>query len=141
MTAKNGEIRVGAAFARVAAWSVLAVVAGGLVGYYPTTVLAGPEGVKAMLVGLSIALVAAICGLVPPILALPQGPPQRMQGLLAGMLLRFVLALVLLLAGLLAGFVARLPLALWAAIGYIVLLAVDTAALAGLNKRCTRKAP
>jgi hypothetical protein len=137
-TTRNDDFRPGAAFARLALLSVAAAAVAAAVGYYPTRALAGPGAVRAMGIGIAIALLAASAGLVPPLLAIRLGPKQHLNGMLAGMAIRFVLLLTLLLAALLSGLGEKAPLALWAAIGYIILLAVDTAGLAWLNKRLSR---
>ncbi len=120
-------VRLGLACAAVAA-ACLAV------GCWPTRALAGSAGVIAMLAGMGVALVGALAGLVPPVLALGTGPRDRLNAMLAGMLIRFVLALGLLLAGLLSGRLAQLPLAIWVVTGYLALLGVDTIGLAWLMR-------
>ena len=77
-------------------------------------------------------------GLVPPLLTLRQGSRERLNGVLTGMAIRFMLTLALLLAALLSGRLPKLVLALWVAIGYLVLLAVDTAGVIWLLKRAER---
>lgn len=135
---KNTDIRPAAAFVRLALWSGAAVVAAGAAGSYPTYALAGVAGLTGMLWGLGIALLSALLGLVPPVLALRVGPQQRLNGTLAGATIRFVVMLALLLGSLLSGASARVPLAVWAVIGYILLLAVDTVGVVWLTKRATR---
>lgn len=126
------------AYLRLALISAAAAVAAVLVGYLPTQRLAGPDGVGAMLLGVGIALLAALAGLVPPLLALRHGPRERLNGVLTGMAIRFMLTLALLLAALLSGRLPKMALALWVAIGYLVLLAVDTAGVLWLMKRAER---
>lgn len=134
----TADFRPGAAFTRLALLSLVATVVVAAIGYLPTRAMAGPGGVHAMAAGVGIALLAALAGLVPPLLSIRHGPRERLNGLLAGMAVRFVLLLALLLATMLSGLLDRVPLALWAAIGYIILLAVDTAGLAWLTKRMSR---
>lgn len=118
-------------------------VAAGLagVGYLPTRALAGESGVFGMLVGTGIALTGTVVGLVPPLLMLRADSRQRHSGILAGMVVRFLLTVGLLTAAMLAGFCDRVPLALWAVIGYIILLVVDVVALGALMKRDSRMSP
>jgi hypothetical protein len=132
------EFRPASAFVRLALLSATVAVVVAAVGYIPTRALAGPGGIRAMGVGVGIALLAALAGLVPPLLALRHGPRERLNGLLAGMAIRFILLLALLLATVLSGLLDKVPLALWAAIGYIILLAVDTAGVARLTRRVAR---
>ena len=125
---------------RLALASVAAIVAAAAVGYVPIRALVGEEGVGAMCIGAAIALIAALAGLVPPLLTLRLEARVHMQGMLAGMAVRFLLAVALLLAALLGGLGHKATLAFSTAIGYIVLLAVDTLGLAWLMKRNARSA-
>ncbi len=93
-----------------------------------------------MLVGVGIALVGTLAGLVPPLLSLNQPAQQRQQALLLGMGARFLITLVMLLAIVLGTPVDRLSVAIWTALAYLVLLAVDVAALANLLNRAPRSA-
>jgi hypothetical protein len=136
----SSDIGPAGAFWRLALWSVGTAVAALAVGAWPTYALAGDAGIAGLLWGLGIALLSALIGLVPPLLVLRAGPQQQMGGMLTGALLRFLVMLALLLASLLGGVAHRLALALWAAIGYILLLAVDTAGVIWLTKRVARRA-
>jgi hypothetical protein len=133
-TNRAAEVRPAAAFARAALLTAGAAALLLLIGYFPTRALAGPDGPTAMALGIGTALLAALAGLLPPMLTLRLGTRERTGGALAGMAVRFVLMLGLLLAAMLSGAAQKLPLALWAAIGYIVFLAVDVAALIRLGK-------
>lgn len=108
------------------------------VGYWPTRVVAGSEGVLAMGWGVGMALVASLTGLVPPLVARRRGPQGRALGLLAGTAARFAVMLVLLLIALLGHGAAKLPLALWAVLAYLLLLAVDTIGVALVSRRAQR---
>ena len=134
----DAEFRPAPVFVRLALLSGATASVAAAIGYFPTRALAGAGGVWAMGVGVAIALLAAVAGLVPPLLAMRLPARQRLNGMLAGMLIRFVLLLALLLAALFSGLLDKAALALWAAIGYIILLAVDTAGLVWLNKRVAR---
>ena len=103
--------------------SIIAAVVIMAVGYFPTQAWAGSKGIAAMSLGVGIALLAALAGLVPSVLMIGQGGPRQMNGMLMGMALRFIITLVLLLAALLSGYLPKLALAVWVAIGYVVLLA------------------
>jgi hypothetical protein len=134
----NSDIGPAGAFVRLGLWSVGTVVAALALGAWPTYALAGRAGIAGLLWGLGIALLSALIGLVPPVLALRAGPAQQVRGMLTGALLRFLIMLALLLGSLLGDLAHRLALALWAAIGYILLLAVDTAGVIWLTKRVAR---
>ena len=108
------------------------------VGYLPTRTLAGPDGVGGLLVGVGIALIGTLVGLVPPLLSFRHPDATHAGAILAGMVVRFLLTLALLVAALLAAFCDRAALAVWTAIGYIVLLVIDVVGLAGLIKRSSR---
>lgn len=136
--ARPTEIKPLGAFGRLALLSLGVALATALVGYLPTRALGGPDALSALLIGLGIALFATLAGLVPQVLTLSREPRERQAGVLAGTVVRFLLTLGLLLPALLTGITARVALALWTAIGYIVLLAVDVAGLLWLMKRSAR---
>jgi len=132
------EIRFGRTAVRLALLSLLATALLIAVGYWPTRTLAGPGGLGGLLAGLSIALIGTLAGLVPPLLSLRRPATGHASAILAGMAVRFLLTLALLVAALLAAFCDRAALAVWTAIGYIVLLVIDVVGLAGLIKRSSR---
>ena len=134
----NPEIRPGTAFLWLGLVSIAAAGGALAVGYLPTRTLAGPAGVSAMFLGMGIALVAALAGLVPPLLFVQRPPREQLTAVLTGMAIRFILTLGLLIAVMLAGQVHRVSAALWVAIGYVVLLAVDTIGVARLTRRGAR---
>ena len=137
-TTPNNEPHAGAAALRLVAMTLGSALALGAIGYYPTLAQVGPRGLTGLWLGLGTALVAGLAGLVPSLLSLSLGPRERMNAMLTGMALRFLLMLGLLLAVVLSGWADRVTLAIWAVIGYVVLLAVDTAGLAWLSKRAVR---
>jgi hypothetical protein len=103
---------------------VTAIVA--LLGSVPTWRLAGGGGIAAMLAGCGIAALASAFGAVP--IALAEGAPaaKRTSALLSSMVLRLAMTFLLGVVALLSGRLERAPLLLWIAIGYAVLLVVDT---------------
>ncbi len=135
------ETRPGRTFALLAGLSLLTVLLAAAVGAWPTQVLAGIPGLVAMAVGLGIALVASLAGLVPLVLLPGRDAQARLNGLLTGMGLRFMLTLAPLLALLLTRRLAGLPLAMWTVIGYLLLLAVDTTGVVWARSRGSRTAP
>jgi len=103
-----------------AAAALLAVV-----GYLPTRNLAGAPGVTAMLVACALCWLASAVAGLPVALGERDGrPPVAM--VLGASLVRFVAVLGLTLAVVLSGLVERTPLLVWTALGYLVLLVVDT---------------
>jgi hypothetical protein len=131
----NPDIKPIGGFVRLGLLSMGVALMGLAVGFYPTYALGGPGAISAMLIGMGIALFATLAGLVPQVLTLNLEPRERQSGVLAGTVVRFILTLGLLLPMFLTGITSRVALALWTAIGYIVLLAVDVAGLVWLMKR------
>jgi hypothetical protein len=129
-----GEFRPLAAYGRLAAFSTAGAVGGLAIGYVPTRVIGGEPALVGMVLGMSIALLAALAGLIPPIMSVARGPRAQVSGTLMGMALRFVVTLALLLAGVLSGLPGRVPLAIWVVIGYLLLVMIDTAGLVWLNR-------
>ncbi len=72
------------------------------------------------------------------VLAVGGDAQRRAHAALAGMAVRFLVMVALLGAGLLSGIEPRAVLGIWAALGYLALLAVDTAGLVWLNRRMAR---
>jgi hypothetical protein len=132
------NIRPGGAYLRLAGLSVAMLAVALAVGFWPTRALAGPTGVAAMVFGGAIALLSALVGLVPAVLTLRSDPRDFHNAALMGMGLRFVLTIGLTVAAVLSGLLARRPLIVWIVIGYLVLLAVDTAGMVWLAKRSGR---
>jgi len=114
-------------FAAVAAAVSLLLAAA---GWFPTRWLAGPAGTPAMLAGCAIVLAASLVGGLP--IAFGGGNSGGRPGVppvlraLAGIGLRLAVATVLAAAAALSGRFAVAPLVAWTAVGYLVLLAVDT---------------
>lgn len=121
--------------AALALLSVVTAAAALAIGYWPTRSIGGPESVPAMAAGIAVALIASLAGLVPPLLVRGMGAKDRALGLLAGTGVRFVMLLALLLVALLGTDWPKRPLALWAVIAYLALLAVDTIGLARWGRR------
>lgn len=125
----DGSRRAAAGYLRFVAWTagLTAVVLG--LGFLPTRGLAGTGGPPAMLAGGMIGLAASWLGGIPTALAAARPPAARRAAIatviLGGMALRFVVVLALILAVALSSRLARGPLLVWAAISYVVLLAVD----------------
>ena len=129
------NIRLLSAFARIAGCATL--VAGALiaVGYWPTEAQAGAAGVRAMFVGVGIALAGSWAGSAPSIAYLNRPPQQHPIGILAGLAVRFGVTIGLSLAAWLADILPQTPLLLWIGIAQFVLLGVDVLGLIGLLKR------
>jgi len=137
-TAREPDIHVAGLLARLSLVSIAAAGVLVAIGYWPTRTIGGEHAVSGMLIGVGLALLVALIGLVPGVLTLRLKPQQRLGGVLTGMLIRFILMLVLLVFALLSRPDCKVALGLWAAIGYLVLLAVDTAGVAWLMRRTAR---
>jgi hypothetical protein len=118
----------------MAALSAGALAVAALLGAFPTFRVAGPAGLTAMGLGCGIALLAAIAGVIPPLMIYSE-PTRRPVGLLLGTAFRSLVLLVLLLAAIFSGLVPTVPLVVWAGIAYAILLIVDTTALVRFEKR------
>lgn len=122
-------------FIKLTAASAGVVVVLALLGYFPTLRFYGDDGVPAMLVGLAVASVATLVGLIPGLKAANASGQERHQAILIGMLIRLVLIVLIGAAAALSGFVPYRPLLIWLAIGYLALLFVDTLAMYSLFTR------
>jgi len=140
MTATNdADIRLGEASARLILMSFATAVVLAVAGYWPTRALVGPGGAGAMLLGIGLALLATLAGLLPVLWSLRLPPSKRAGGLLTGMAVRFVLVLGLLLTVLLSCVEQKLALAVWTVIGHVALVVVDMFGIlryAGTARRC-----
>lgn len=97
-----------------------------VVGYVPTTRLAGASAPPAMVAGCLVSAVSSVVGALPIVLGCGRSPQDSLRCTLLAMGLRAGVAVVLALAAGLSGWFAWAPLLIWVAISYIVLLAVDT---------------
>jgi hypothetical protein len=95
------------------------------VGYLPTRNLAGAAGVTAMLVACALCWVASALSALPVAVAEGGGRPP-VTVVLGASAVRFAVVLGLTVAAALSGLVAKTPLLVWTALGYLVLLVVDT---------------
>jgi hypothetical protein len=110
-----------------AAQSLGALAALGLVGWLPTSKLAGDPGRAALAAGCAVALVGALCGAAPVLLALARGGPERPHATAGwAMALRSGATLVGALATTLGTGVARTPFLVWVGLAYGSLLVVET---------------
>jgi hypothetical protein len=122
------EARTPAAeYLRFLAWVVGVAVLIALVGALPTRRLGGEEAIPAMIAGCVIGALASAAGGIP--IARGRGetePAERLKVMMFSMALRLAVVVGLGTAASLSGEFDRVPLLLWIAIGYVVLLAVDT---------------
>jgi hypothetical protein len=129
----------GRLFVRLALLSAGVALATALLGWWPAAQLgAEVRAGWAWVLGVGLALVAALAGLAPVALTSAAPARARLNGVLGGMLVRMVVLLGLLLPALLLQIMPRVPLAIGAAIGYIFLLAADTVAVVRLQNTSNR---
>lgn len=128
-----GRIAAGASLALGGA--LLAV----LIGYWPTAAQAGPAGVYALLIGVGAALLGSWAGSIAPLAMVGAAPQQFVAAYFLGLGTRFALTLLAALTLPAVVDAPRTPLLLWAGIGQVLLLAIDTVYL-GLLVRPRREA-
>ena len=116
----------------------------GAAGWLPTRNLAGGGGLAAMGAALALCWLASAFGGMPVLLAetatAAAGAAPRLPVVVAlgSMGVRLAVVVGLALAAALSGLVATTPLLVWTALGYLGLLAVDTAYVLGLAKTTTK---
>ena len=110
-------------------FSAVAIGVGGgmmFLGYLPTMRLGESGAVRAMIVACGISLIGSLVGAVPVVRA-ASGPAARMSNaILLSMVVRFLVVILLALSAALSGLLERLPLLIWVAISYLILLVTDT---------------
>lgn len=120
---------VSAAFVRLAAVSSLSAALLAAAGWIPTRSLAGDAGVSAMLVGIAVAWVGALCGLMCPTCFGGRTAASFAWANLSGIAVRFLVTLALAAGLRFSGMVAPRPFLVWVGIAQFILLAVDTIGL------------
>ena len=98
----------------------------GLVGYWPTARLGGSGAVSAMFAGCGVSLVGSLLGAIPFTWARRDSARDVSQAILLSTALRFLAVILLAVSLALSGWFQRVPLLVWVAISYLVLLMVDT---------------
>ncbi len=117
----------------------------GAAGWLPTRNLADGGGLAAMGAALALCWLASAFGGMPVLLAetanAAAGAAPRLPVVVAlgSMGVRLAVVVGLALAAALSGLVATTPLLVWTALGYLGLLAVDTAYVLGLAKTTKTK--
>ena len=132
MTRATAGVRFPLAVFLVVALFATVLLAG--IGYYPTRLRAGGEGVEAMLAGLAIGLISSIAGVIPMVLPLGSGVGVAHRFLLS-ISVRFAVVLVLALAATFSGWFVLGPLLVWVGIGYLGLKGVEAMFAIRLNKQ------
>jgi hypothetical protein len=95
------------------------------IGWVPTSRLAGPDGILAMVLGCGIGLAAAVAAVAFLATMAAETPEARMQRAFLAMFVRLVAAVLLGTAAVLSGEVARQPLLVWIAVAHVVLLPLE----------------
>ncbi len=109
-------------FVATAAGLTLALIA---LGVLPTSRLAGPGSLPALVVGCSIGFVACVLGALPTAVVRAE-PRNTMILALAAMGIRFGVASVAAVVLALASNLPKAPLLIWTAIGYLAMLPLET---------------
>jgi hypothetical protein len=121
MTTMSGVGR----YARFLGLAVAVVLALCVVGWLPTTRLAGAAAVPAMLAGCAIGLVSAALAGGLLIVVSAETPEGRMQRGFLAMVVRLAVVVVLGAAAALSGELARQPLLFWIGTAYVALLPLE----------------
>lgn len=137
--ANNGIPRAGA-FARLALIALAGAVLLAVVGYWPTTALAGARAGGAMLVGIAVALVGAWAGIAPTIAWLKKPAQEHLVGIMLGLGIRFGVTIGLAVAIWATDTFDKQPLLLWVGLAQFVLLGVDVPGLTALLRRAAKEA-
>ena len=111
--------------------AIVALVAA--IGWKPTEQLAGGEGVKAMLVGCGLSLLASLLGALPVAFGDPS-PTMATTWTLAATAIRLAVAVLGAVVVLLSGRFAAAPLLLWVALSHGALLVVDARFALQINR-------
>lgn len=134
----EGRIEPAREFLRTALVALGSAIGLALIGYYPTVSLSGPSGVRAMALGIAVALLGGWAGSVPPLALLRRSAREFAAGTLGGLLVRFVGTLGIALGVWALDVVPHVPLLIWVAIAQFVILTVDTIGLIRLGRQVTR---
>lgn len=118
-----------ALFLGLAALAAVALVA---VGWWPTRRLAGEGGLAALVAGCAIAWLGSAVGGLPVLMADSLNRPT-VAAVLSASALRPVAVLAVAAAVALSGRLPVAPLLVWAALGHLVLLVIDTLYATGVN--------
>lgn len=113
-------------YLRFLLWVVAATAVLLLVGYVPTRRLGGEEGLPAMIAGCAVGALASAIGGLPVLLIRGGSPAARVMATMGSMALRLFVVAILAVAVALSGLFERVPLLIWIAVSYAVLLIVDT---------------
>jgi hypothetical protein len=133
LTGTVEQSRAAGRYLRFLGLATLLTLAVALVGFAAAQVWAGARVgmVPALIAGCCISWLASALGGVPVLLAelagdAAGGPARRAAAGLSSLAVRFAAELVFLVALVWSGRFDRVPLLLWAAVSYLVLLAADT---------------
>ena len=96
------------------------------IGYVPTQRIEGNEGIRAMLAGCGVSVLASVLGAVPIALSHRSQGSAALNLVTASMALRFFLVLMFAVAVALSGWFSKAPLLIWIGLSYMVLLIIDT---------------
>lgn len=121
-------------------WTLLSILAAGLIGAWPTRALASETGVVAMIAGLAVALGGAWASSLVTVQIARRGGQYMATGAMAGLGMRFMLTLGVAMIIMLAGTLPTKPFMLWVGIGQVVALTADVWSLARIAPLVTGEA-
>lgn len=113
-----------------AAWPLVGCVILAAAGYYPTAVLAGQRGLRAMAVAQVVVLAVVYATLVPAMRRLAMATPERrLQVALSAAVVRFVATVFIAAAVAWRGIVDPAVFLIWVGIAYVVMIKIETLSL------------
>ncbi len=117
-------------FARFLGTAVACVAGACALGFYPTWSAAGGDGLVAMAAAAAIGLFGAAAGYVPQVKTAGSPIETRVNAALIGLGIRLLLTLAVVFTVVQVDILAaRFAFLIWAGVHYMVLLAVETAAI------------
>ncbi len=97
-----------------------------VLGYLPTSRLAGEEGIVAMVAGCGISLAGSVAGTIPFLVSRTWTPVESMPVLMGSIALRIAVVVALAAVATLTFELAIKPFLIWVAIGHAGMLVADT---------------
>lgn len=116
---------LGAPYLRFLALTLGTVAVLMVVGLVPTRHLAGESGALAMVAGCAIAIVGALVGTVPVVLARERAAAETVPAVLLSIVLRLGVVVLLAFAAMRSGWFEPAPLLLWLVLSHAFLQVAD----------------
>ena len=113
-------------YMKIAVAALVGSVLLALVGWIPTSRIAGDAAVEGMIAGIGISLVASLVAAAPIAFTRKQAPGGRLNIMLGATALRMFVTMGLFVVVVFAAWFPRNPTALWTGLSYLCLLAIET---------------